>query len=687
MNNLQVSNDVNKKISILELPAQDGSAVEYYIDAAYVGGVAANDLIDAISSAMVFRGTFTAVGEIPTPAAGVLGDVYKFVTDNKDGVAITLPGDSAATTLKRGDIVICAKADSGYRWAVVPAGDTDGVLEISKGTAIKLYNKAGNEVETLDREGSISVDLAVTDGHHHDIIFTGTHNHEFTGSQATISVTANPTGSVTLSKDGTASANSLAYTPEGSVSVTCKPAGEVTTTATEVTKTAAVSGALSSVTVDPHTIPYAKSVKSATFTGKQATINSKYTPDGDIEVNISGEAGQGKTPYTPEGTINDLIFTGTQETLNVANAVTNVEIPDHQTFNVVESATATFTGTQGTVNVGKYTPEGAVESSWTMTSNNHGTSEHKFTGVAATISSSGTAEVITNKNVVTDVVPVPSDIPVVSGVTVADTAEVYDNIHFTNKDAEGNPTNKLRMVFTKASAVTNVIATTGKITALTDITVTKEKVASSGTASVTSGQYTPEGSISTSALTISGSVDSEFTGVEKDLTTTYTPAGTVAVALTKTPITLTHAPELTTTGATVTHKPAGTITKPVFTGVTKYFSGEFTGTEGNATTTYTPEGDVTVVLDINTDPITHNVQTSDANVTATYKCITDLKSTFEGTTGTCTGTFTGTPVYFNAAFDGETETLSTTYTPAGTVEDTELTFKGETGNGCRQIHE
>lgn len=685
MNHLTQATDNNKKLAILELPTAEGTTVEYYIDASYVGGVASDDLLNAISSAMVFRGTLGASGAtitaLPTANKNVVGDVYKYI-DEAGSVSL----NGTATDLKRGDIIICAETSTGvYNWVLVPSGDVDGVLSISKGDGIKLYNKAGNEVNTLDREGTIKVDTAVTDNHTHTIGFEGTHKHDFTGTAATVTMNSyTPSGSVSITVDDTTGTGKTAYTPTGSITINHTPAGTVTTTATKETKTATVSGALSAIEIADHAaVPYIKTIDAA-FVGDADTISVSGTPTGTVTIGIDNEVGDKKTEYTPEGTINDLTFTGTEVTHNVVGALSAIGFNDHTVSVVKGVKTQTFTGTAATINVGEHTPEGEVKSSWTMADNNHDTTTHAFSGTQATVSVSGSATVSTAKEVVTDISTenVTNLLDTSASVVTGDSDFVTAITHDYTQSAK-----KVKITWGSGKALTTANLSHGTtVQAIKSVTPTKEVVTSTGTSAGT-GSYTPAGTISTEKLTITGGVESTFTGKKDDtFTASYTPEGTINVTLERENKPLTHVVDsnaTSTANVTVTCKPSGSITKPVFTGTTKYFSANFAGNLLTSTGSYTPEGDITFDITRNEDVLKHTYTPTTTGVTVNYDTCKEFTSTFSGALHNETIALNGTTQYFGASFGGNAATLSGSYTPAGTISDATLEFDGTTSTGGR----
>lgn len=107
----------------------------------------------AKTQAMSFKGTTTSITELMNlpPSSVENGDTYKFTGDTTNQLESTRSSDGQDHDVVTGDILIAVKNDSGLKWAYVPSGDDDVVVDvrIPTGTASQPYNylKSGGYVE------------------------------------------------------------------------------------------------------------------------------------------------------------------------------------------------------------------------------------------------------------------------------------------------------------------------------------------------------------------------------------------------------------------------------------------------------------------------------------------------------------------------------------------------------------
>lgn len=237
----------------------------------------------------------------------------------------------------------------------------------------------------------------------------------------------------------------------------------------------------------------------------------------------------------------------------------------------------------------------------------------------------------------------------------------------------------------------------------TNGTVNSESVTPAGKVTVTSralktgetANYIPEGSLT---LVFSGSAASHkhtfsgshthghtFTGTAGTVSVTGTPAGSIKIASAD-----------PTTANPANYIPEGTVSAPIFTGTAAShnhtFTGTaaghnhtFTGTQATISAGYTPAGTIvangahTHTVSSNSvdfsDGISHGMSASIVNKCLTLSwestgvnVVTSVSST-TSSAGSHTHTFTGTKA-----------TISTTYTPAGTIGNTSITPVGTIAN-------
>ena len=324
------------------------------------------------------------------------------------------------------------------------------------------------------------------------------------------------------------------------------------------------------------------------------------------------------TNYTPEGTNSAPTFTGTQATITPTITATKVTsgTPTIQLSGTVSQPT--FSNGAASVSA-TYTPGGTISAS--------------FSGTQATISSTGTATGTVSK-------------PTFTG----------DKFNLTNDNG--------------------TVSTIDSISVATDTTSNKTATVSAASSGTTT--YTPAGTISGTAITVSkkdvGSILT--TGSKARLQTTYTAASE--------DLKLTFTPNTLPTKETVSNVWYGnpTITQPTFSGtavrlvtgnipVPATYSVDITRTDKTHTHTITATKVTTGTPTIQLSGSVSQPTFSNGAVTAsaTYTPAGTVSATFTGTEATISSTGTATGTVSKPTFTGDkfNLTASATYTPAGTV--------------------
>lgn len=331
-----------------------------------------------------------------------------------------------------------------------PAGSVALSIVTSKGTGDLEYTPAGtvSKPTFTGTEGDVSVSGTVN---------AHTHNHSFTGTEATINVgsalsSVNDHSSdeiaevLSASFTGTGATISVSGTPKGSVAAPVFTGSEVTTAVTANTTTVysitgvgsapSLSAAIanncmtftwsagsvpsrSSVTVPTsehtHTVTAAGSNSAPTFTGSNTTFTGSYTPAGSVA--ISGIADEVvshdtssktlSTTYTPAGTVGSKTIAA--QTITSTGKFTPTGTVSQPSFSGTKKILhAGFTGTNGSFS-GTYTPEGTVTIpglavSGTVSSSFTGTKRYftaTFTGSSTEFSGTIPAGSVTAKGTVT----------------------------------------------------------------------------------------------------------------------------------------------------------------------------------------------------------------------------------------------------------------------------------------------
>lgn len=294
-------------------------------------------------------------------------------------------------------------------------------------------------------------------------------------------------------------------------------------------------------------------VSQPTFTGDESTITLTGTPTGTVEISTGSDS----SSYTPSGEISTPVFTGTQGSISVSGIPTGNISFDIGSGNVNYTpagtvSTPNFTGSTGEVSVAG-TPTGNV----IITSTELSSGDEPTYTPEGTISINPVVELNT-----TTVKPVSSvgslaqcSMPTLSFDPGTD---LDDNlvISWTNGSYVQGTLPSLGEDVTVATGVKTVSAS-GTFTG----EGTKLNATFTGNSLLSTGSFTPEGSVSQPTFNGTGvDLEASFTGTSFESTGTYTPTGIIS--------------------------------KPTFTGTEVELVGSFTGDTLELSNTYTPSGTV-----------------------------------------------------------------------------------------------
>ena len=279
------------------------------------------------------------------------------------------------------------------------------------------------------------------------------------------------------------------------------------------------------------------------------TASTTYTPAGSVsQPTFTGNAATINAVGTPSGTVSKPTFTGTSKTVNVTGTATgNVAISvGTGTANYTPEGTVskpTFTGTLGNVSVSG-TPFGSVS-----ISTGNGTSNYTPAGSVSQPTTTVTMNT-TTVNSITDVGTLPTcTLPTWTGTVTNENLIIsWSNGDFSQGTLPTKGSNQT-VATTVKSATTSQPTFTGTGVELT--------ASFTGTASTSTGTFTPEGSVSQPTFTGTGKeLKASFSGTSFTSSGSYTPEGSVS--------------QPTFTGneltSTTSYTPEGTVSKPTFTG-------------------------------------------------------------------------------------------------------------------------
>lgn len=307
----------------------------------------------------------------------------------------------------------------------------------------------------------------------------------------------------------------------------------------------------------------AGSVSQPTFSGSSLTSTGSYTPAGNVTISASDEnITDTNATFKPKGTVSQPSFTGTQGSISVSTSGTAL---------TAVSLSANSTSSSGT----DITPSGSINASFLGTQGDlEATSSAKFvTSVSGSVNTTSTGGI--------DIKPGGT----VSTPTITVTPATTTKYVASSTTGGGSKTDGVAASWSATVSNQNLTFawTTNTPTAVTLPTFSSQTIAT-GISSATSTQPTFTGTqkylhitpttddvVSTGKFTPEGSVSGSFSGSAKYLHVTPTK-GTV-----------------TSTG---NFTPSGSVSQPEFTGINVQLTGGFAGTAATVSVTGTPAGTV-----------------------------------------------------------------------------------------------
>lgn len=305
---------------------------------------------------------------------------------------------------------------------------------------------------------------------------------------------------------------------------------------------------------------------------KNAFIDAGYSSDNFAQKShthlVTAAGTNSSTSLTPEGTISTPTFTGIQDSHT------------HTFTGNTTSHNHSFTGTEAEI-TSTFIPEGNVSSSFTGVAHNHtftgNTHTHTFTGSAVT-SDKPDATNITTIYSITDVGSLPS--ASLSSGTLPSHTYTAPSHTYTAPSLTASVSNQcLTLTWSAGTHIFNAGShnfSSGSFPTLTfdagslptrssAISMPNTNHTHTVTADGIIGSAIATGSISNTTAT--GSVSSSFTGLEGEISATYTPGGTIGDK------SITPAGTIAETKIT----PAGTVSQPIFNGTAISHTHTFTG--------------------------------------------------------------------------------------------------------------
>lgn len=476
-----------KIMKYLKVP---GSTDTYTFDATQFAGKTKEEWERLITGSVDYKGTVSNVSQLSAITPENPGDFVRVLAGFTLTAALNVTGQAAE--VHAGDLLICENERT-PTWAII-------------------HGEEGNLITHKHRVTAAGTVSQPT--------FTGTkstHKHNFSGTEADITIKNTPTGTVTINSHSPNIGEEANYTPAGtnSAPVFTGTTGNTGNNATGTT-----------VAASDHT-------HSVTGTGT-VTID-QFTPAGDITTTVS--IPDGKTPnYTPTGTLVGASLTPTG------------------TININETSGAGTT----------YTPTGTISSTTTIpagkTKNYTPTGSVKITPKAKTIKEFTSGGSITSTYAAdTKTLTLSYTAATGTDVNVAESSEVngtftgtdvyFDFVGaskkfaFTGQAASHNHTfNGQNVYIAFAGSPINVQGTCTITTGSTGIPSNTVEVA----AKIHKHSFTPEGTNSAPTFTGSGiKLTATFNGDEGTNSVKYTPTGTIS---------------------NVDITPDGTVSQPTFTG-------------------------------------------------------------------------------------------------------------------------
>lgn len=610
-------------------PWKAGDIVKFVYDGTNwraIASITRSDLVNALAQndAMIYKGTVAAVatGSIPSeiPSAANKGWTYKVASAS--GTTCYF----GSTKVEVGDMIICntdcdgstIDARSAAYWDIVQGNLDMKALEdkFSEATHTHTYSHT-HKVSHTPAGTNTAAKLTPT----------GTVASSFTGTQATLtgSVSVESAGAHSHTFTGTAAEHSHTFVgTKGNVSVSGSASGNTGS------KSLTPAGTISSTT----TIPTGKSANytpggtiaasftgtaashSHTFTGSEATISTTYTPGGSV----------GSKSHSHTLTVDTATFTGTQATITSASKfATSGSVGSGGGHTPAGTIASTTTIPDG--KTANYTPVGSV-STPTISFNSK---DAKTVLTSAALSGGGHTHT-------------PSSLAMTAASKRLTVTFTQGSGSHSNPTITTDNTSVIGGSATLKSTQPSFTGTPAYFT-FTGNAVSGHTHTFTPTTSNVTATYTPAGTIAVAGSISSESHSHTFTGTEATISSKYTPEGTV-------------------NGKSVT--PAGNVTATL-TGTPAYFT--FAGTAAShdhtfSTGTITSTGNFTPVGTINETSITPAGTVESAGA---HEHDATLSMNAYKPAGSVTSTFTGAEAEHTHTFEGTAATITTTDQSATTT--------------------
>ena len=380
--------------------------------------------------------------------------------------------------------------------------------------------------------------------------------------------------------------NNHSYTPAGSVSqptfsgsastltFSATPSGSVTVTATENTNG----------NYQPK-----GTVSKPTFTGTSGAVSVSGTPSGGVMISAATPTSSADTTYIPDGTISQPTFTGTAKTVSVSgtasgsNAASQVTITPNTTSIYQMSSTGSVTAgtsatfTQGTDSFTPNTPTAIDTTKFSGGSYSHtGWSSGSLPTFSMSVDANETLTVSFGQGT----------LPAYG--TDSFTAAKFNTGFYTAGTAATFTQGTDSFTQNKPTAVTLPSRSSTTVWNGYQTGVSKTYAAAQTWTPATStftGTYTASGTVSTPGFTGTGvKFVATFNGSATTFNGSFTPSGSVSQpSFTGTKVQLDGSFSGTALSSSISYTPSGTVTKPTFSGTAATLTHTFTGTEETIT--------------------------------------------------------------------------------------------------------
>lgn len=550
-----------------------GNYIDFFVNGVKTDKLSSNGTIELDYTQLVtdLKNPNTGITLDHKHDVGFTGDhKHTFTGDEKDISVSTLPEGTVKLTKTAGTSADANNAD------ITPAG----AVTVDNATAGgNISNKYGYTPTDVTLNGVVT-DVAISD---HTIPYVESVEAEFKGTQAEITSTGTVTGDVTVKLSETKVNDRYAeYTPSGSIS-------RATFTGTEHDELV-VTGALSSVSVDKHTVQHVKDVK-VTLDIKKKTVNlGTHTAEGTVTVDEA----------TAEGTVSSK-FTGETASVTVRGDISATSGTNKYLTNVE------ITPSTATVMTG-FTPNPVAKDNFVtgITETAYSEETQKVTFGWATASA---LESISFTPATTNVVSGITATPTSSVVSVAGTATLNGSTDDVVKGA-------VESTFT-GEAHTHDASFSGESFGPIEVevidTITPTATVNTKDVEISHNVTTSDSGVKTSKFTPAGLVSEQTFGGDKryigadfsngraTVSGTYTPEGAIDVDAPTNTTAITHT-VTPTKGVTVTYDKLTSVASTFtgiahthtasFSGTNAYLSAEFTGQADTQVIKYTPTGSI-----------------------------------------------------------------------------------------------